>query len=471
MIRRYSILGLITVAVVLPAIFFLACSSGGGGKTVAPATATVTLSDPPTCSSSNSPAGPFSLISVTITDVQIHTSASAGDNDPGWVDLTPALKNSPKSVDLVREGLITAAAGQCFLATLGANTNLAPGSYQQIRVFLATSGSNPSCGSAGPNCVVLATDPNNPKPLLLSSQAQSGLKIPSGQIAGGQFTVAAGEAKTLNIDFDACASIVTLPSGQFRLKPVLHAGEVNTTSNAVDGTLVDSETGNAFPGPAIIVLESIGDGGAFRRSMQITPDASGFFSFCPVPAGTYAIVAAAVNNSTGKAYATAIVTGVSTGSSLGKIPLVASSGAPGSIKGLVTTTSTTSTAIVQEGVVLSVLQEAGGSTFTIPLAAQVPPSATANVTTAPSSGTLTCPANTDCIDYTLSVPGVTPTVVAFTPGTPISFAGTAGNVAPGNYKVEAVANCSAPQNASVSVSPGVASVPDPAPAINLTGCQ
>jgi hypothetical protein len=84
---------------------------------------------------------------------------------------------------------------------------------------------------------------------------------------------------------------------------------------------------------------------------------------------------------------------------------------------------------------------------------------------------LTCPANTDCIDYTLSVPGVTPTVVAFTPGTPISFAGTTGNVAPANYKVEAVANCSAPQNASVSVSPGVPSVPDPAPAINLTGCQ
>lgn len=465
MIRRQGILPLTAFVVILVVLGLLVACSGGGSNT-APATTTITLSDPPTCSSSNSPAGPFASVFVTVTDVQIHASATAGPNDAGWIDLTPDLKNSPKTIDL-----LSTAASQCFLATLGTTTNLAPGTYQQIRVFLASSGSISSCKTAGPNCVVLSANLNSPQPLLLSSEAQTGLKIPSGQIAGGQFTVTAGQSKTLNIDFDACASIVILGNGQFRLKPVLHAGEVNTTSNAVDGTLVDSVTGNPFVGPAIVVLENIPEGGGttYRKSMQITPNASGFFTFCPVPAGTYAIVAAGVNSSTGKAYATAIITGVVPGSSLGKIPMVASSGtgAPGTITGLVTTANSTPTGI-SEDVTLSVLQQAGSSTFTIPLAQQS--STTANVNTLPSSVSLACLTNTDCANYTLSLPGVTPTVVAFTVGTPISFAGTTGNVAPANYTVEAVANCSAPQSSAVSLSPGLPSVPNPAPVITLTGC-
>ena len=91
---------------------------------------TVTVSDPATCSSSA--AGPYSHVWVTITDVQIHTSATAPDNDPNWVDLTPSLKNSPQQVDL-----LAAASNQCFLATLGSNLALQPGTYQQIRVILA----------------------------------------------------------------------------------------------------------------------------------------------------------------------------------------------------------------------------------------------------------------------------------------------------------------------------------------------
>jgi hypothetical protein len=73
------------------------------------------------------------------------------------------------------------------------------------------------------------------------------LKIPSGQIAGGQFVVAAGETKDLNIDFNACASIVTLGNGQFRLKPVLHAGEVNLTSSSINGRIVDRFPGRRLP--------------------------------------------------------------------------------------------------------------------------------------------------------------------------------------------------------------------------------
>jgi hypothetical protein len=204
---RASALGLLMCLLV----FLTACgssgsqpgSSGSNNPGNLPATISVSVSDPHTCAG---PSGPFSHIYVTITDVQIHASASAGPNDPGWVDLTPNLKNNPQQVDLLAQ-----ANNQCFLASLGSTTELQPGSYQQIRIFLAdNSVSVPSnkCGTSA-NCVMLTTDPGTPLPLDLSSESKTGIKIPSGQIAGGQFTIAAGQTEDLNIDFDACASIVS----------------------------------------------------------------------------------------------------------------------------------------------------------------------------------------------------------------------------------------------------------------------
>ncbi len=473
MIRRCSILGLMAAGALLLALFLVGCGSSGSTttRTVSPATVSVTMSDPPTCSAT------YSLISITVVDVKIHASATAGLNDPGWIDLTPNM-TTPKSIDLVSNGAPTTGASQCFLATLGAPTNLAPGTYQQVQVILATSGTNPSCPDAGPNCVKLQG--GTAQPLLLSSEAQTGIKIPSGQIAGGQFTVSAGQSKTLNINFDACASIVPLGNGQFRLKPVLHAGEVNTTSNAVDGTLIDSTNPTAaFTGPAVVVLEQDdGSGtGTFRSSgFEFKPDASGFFSFCPVPTlptGSYALVVAAANSSTGGAFAPAIITGVTSGSSLGKIPLVPSAapGTPSSINGLVTTT--TNSAPVGEDVTLSAMQKVGSTTYTIPLPLQTVPGVTANVNTVAG----TCPANTDCVSYTLEVPGVTPTVIGFTAGTAINFTG-GGNTAPTNYTIEAAANKCTPSTATTAafaVSPGVSltptSTPVSVPQLNLTGCQ
>jgi hypothetical protein len=459
--RRLNIL--LFCAAILALAGLVACGSSGGGVTnsAAPATTTVTISDPPTCSSSTAPSGPFTSVFVTITDVQINSSSTAGDNDSSWIDLTPDLKNAPVTIDL-----LSAASSQCFLATLGATTALPAGSYQQIRVILASTGSNSSCGAAGPNCVVLASDPNSPRPLLLSSQDKTGIKIPSGQIAGGQFMVTAGQNKTLNIDFNACASIVTQGNGQFRLKPVLHAGEVNTTSSAVDGKLVDKDTGSPIPGAkAIVVLEQKDAAGIDRMIMQTTPNSSGAFSFCPVPAGTYDIVVVAVSGA-GVSYAPAIVTGVGPGSSLGNIPLTAVTGAstaPGSITGQVTSADSTPAGIAED-VTLSALAAVNSSTFTIPLAEQS--SATVNVTTAADAS---CPPNTDCVSYTLSLPGVTPQAVAFTSGTPISF--SSGGTVPGSYTVEAAANCTPAMvtSAALPVSPGV-STPNPTP-LAMTSCQ
>src|SRR5260370_26920939 len=118
---------------------------------------------------------------------------------------------------------------------MGASLQLQAGNYQQIRVILSTTvpagqgkgiGGADACGSQA-NCVVLAD--NSVHTLLLSSEAKTGLKVPSGQIANGGFNIAAGQTKDLDIDFDTCDSIVQEGNGDYRLKPVLDAGELITT--------------------------------------------------------------------------------------------------------------------------------------------------------------------------------------------------------------------------------------------------
>ncbi len=367
----------------------------------------VTVSDPATCSA---PQGAFSHIYVTITDVQINASASAGDSDPGWIDLTPSLQQNPQQVDLLGQ-----ANNQCFLAMLGSTSELQPGSYQQIRIVLAsnsTTVTNNQCGSTA-NCVMLTSSANTPQPLLLSSESQTGIKIPSGQIAGGQFTVTAGQTEDLDIDFNACASIVSEGNGQFRLKPVLHSGEVSLTSSSINGKIVDSATAQPISGGnTVVALEQNDGSGVDRVIMETVTDSSGSFVFCPVAAGTYDVVAVAVNGAQ-VAYAATVITGVQPGNALGSVPLtvpVGTNQSPASITGQVTTS--TGSAPTVADVTMSALQpiSVNSSTLlvTIPLAAQS--AATATLTTATSA---TCPAKTDCATYTLAVPAANPSVGAY----------------------------------------------------------
>ena len=423
----------LAVVLVLTGMILLSCGSGSSGSmTSKTATVNLTVSDPATCSS---PQGPFSHVYVTITDVQINASASAGDNDPGWIDLTPNLQKNPQQVDLLGQ-----ANNQCFLAMLGSAIELQPGSYQQIRIVLAEGSvtiSNNSCGTMA-NCVMLTANPaNTPEPLLLSSQAKTGLKIPSGQISGGQFVIAAGDTKDLNIDFDACASIVPQGNGQFRLKPVLHAGEVSLTSSSINGKIVDSMTGQPVGGAnTIVALEQKDSSGVDRVIMETVTDASGTFVFCPVVSGTYDVVAASINGP-GGTYGSTVITGVQPGNALGKVPLLTQAGgnkSPASITGQITTS--TGMAGTTADVSLSLLQPVSlnGSTLlvTVPLAAQS--ESTASLATAAGAN---CPMKTDCASYTLSVAAANPSVGAFsnsgsqTPGAP------AGG--PVDYTVDAIA--------------------------------
>ena len=382
----------------------------------------VSLSDPATCGAPN---GPFSHIYVTVTDVQINQSGSASDNDPGWVDLTPTLSASPVQADLL------GTANQCFLATLG-SSGIQPGTYQQLRVILAdnsTAVTGNKCDTAA-NCVMLTADlTNTPYPLQLSSESKTGIKIPSGQLAGGQFVVAAGDNKDLNVDFNACASIVVQGNGQYRLKPVLHAGEValQSTATSISGTVLDGVSQQPIVGGNIVVALEQNQNGVDRVVMETVTASNGTFSFCPVPAGSYDVVVSAY--SANQVYAATVITGVQPGDALHNVPL-SPAGAPASIIGQITTAGSAATSADLE---VSALQSIGtGLLITTPLAEQ----SAATITVSTTAGT--CPVGTDCVTYTLSVPAANPSVGAFVPSgnqNPIPPA-----TSPVNYTIDTVAS-------------------------------
>src|SRR5262249_6392776 len=93
-----------------------------------------------------------------------------------------------------------------------------------------------ACVGNGFNCVVLKD--NSVHELALSSEANTGLKIPPGQILGGPINVAAGQSVDLNIDFNVCASIIREGNGIFRLKPTLTAGQVSQNNSGIGGERV-----------------------------------------------------------------------------------------------------------------------------------------------------------------------------------------------------------------------------------------
>jgi Domain of unknown function (DUF4382) len=404
-------------------ILLLSCSSRSNNS-MQMATVQVSLSDPATCST---PQGPFSHVYVTVTDVRIHQSASASDTDSGWIDLAPGLAGSPVQVDLL------GAATQCFLKMLG-SSEIQPGTYQQIRILLADNSATVSgnqCGSAA-NCVVLASDPMNPRPLRLSSESKTGIKIPPGQIAGGQFVVAAGESKDLDLDFNACSSIVREGNGTFRLKPVLHAGEVAQQA-AISGTVIDARTqAPIVGGNTVVALEQKDGSGVDRVVMETVADSNGAFSFCPVTSGTYDIVAAAINGA-GVAYAATVITGVQSSAALGRVPLTAAL-TPASITGTITTStgSAGTTADLTLSALQSIMLNGGTLLVTVPLATQS--ASTATLMTAPG---MSCAAKTNCVSYTLSVPAANPSVGAFSiSGNQSPAPPAAGAV---NYTLEAAA--------------------------------
>lgn len=416
------------------AIWFVSCG-GASNNTQMPAAAgtgtiNVSISDPPACKFPN---GSFMHVYVSIRSVQAHISAAAGDDTPGWQELVPALNTDPMQIDLFAAG-----PNACLLAMLGSNTSLPVGTYQQIRLLLVANDGgggpvpmNNACGNQGFNCVVL--NDGSIHEIQLSSQANTGLKIPPGQIQGGPITVAAGQSVDLNIDFNACKSLIQEGNGEFRLKPVLTAGQVSTNNTGISGQVVDSVTGMPIVGGTVLVAleQQVNMAGPDVIFRDTAADSNGDFVFCPLPAGaTFDVVVVAINGA-GVAYDATVAIGVPGGTKLTTIPLVAESGAssaPGTIQGFVTATTGSMPASVDAAVSAFQSVPIGGGTVRL-VTVPAEGNSTANLSV-DSNATcrVSAPLNTNCAQYKLIEPASNPSVGIFSGGNITYSPPAAGNV-------------------------------------------
>jgi hypothetical protein len=467
-------ISILAVSALLASAVLVACSSTEGSLAQGTSTVNVMLSDPATCAAPN---GPFSHVWVTITDVQANISSSAGANGSGWTDLTPGLSSAPKQIDLLGQ-----ANNQCFLASLGDNKELQAGSYQQIRLLLAASApsslTNNPCGAAA-NCVVLTSD-SSVHTLQLASEDQTGVKIPSGQIASGSFTISAGQTKDLNIDFNTCESIVNEGNGNYLFKPVLHAGEVSTTSSSINGTVLDASTGKAVSGNVFVSLEQPDGGGIDRVIMSTQAGPDGSFVFCPLPPGTYDVVIVGSRSSDSALYMPTIVTGVQTGSTTGNVQLNPPPPAQATVSSANLTGQVTSagdSGAIAAVISLSVLETVNSKVYTIPQQPSTSPyfNSTQTVTTAASTGTITCPSGTDCFDYSLPVASGDAYIGAWSAtGTMLAPASTTTSLA--SYSVDGQSTTCTTTNASTSPAttlsgPGAFTSVAVTQVLSFTGCQ
>ncbi|MBZ5565696.1 MAG: DUF4382 domain-containing protein, partial [Acidobacteriia bacterium] len=457
-------------------------------------TVTTTLSDPSICSPPN---GPFTDVWVTITKVTAHINGDAGPNDAGWVTLVD-MTSAPKQIELFS---LAQTSLTCVLQTLGSTTGLPPGNYQQIRVYLLAN-DNPVSGNAcasvnANNCVEVN---GTLKPMLLSSEAQTGIKIPSGQITSGGVSLQANQSADIDINFMACESLVMQGNGNVRLKPVLHAGEVTLNTSTLAGKAVDSVSGNAIPN-ALVLLEQVPSGAnppIEAVKYTATADSGGNFFFCNLAPGPYDVVIAATtwDGTTGVTYNPTVTLQVPLGSNLGSVKLTPETPVTGSVlsppatvSGQITTTAATgatpaSTDNTAAVVSLTALQSTGGGTpvlVVVPIFSSTP--APPNVTTVAGTTSAPCPSGTDCANYSLDLPGSNPVVGTFSStgttygppaASPAIFWILATALTPGSPSAPGVADCTPPalpatfdSTTQVPLNPGTS---NPAHNIAFTGC-
>ena len=485
-------------------LLLVRCSSNSPAPGVG--TSVVSVSDPPSCTN-------LSSVFVTIADVSGHTSTSADVTSPGWQTLVASLGSSGGKTNAVQVDLLhLPQTGQCLLAQLGSNSSLPVGDYQQIRLKLLGNGTDPAtvnlltpnpaiggvqtsstnaCAVLGSNvwnCVALPT--STPPagcaqttlngnsvalcPLQLPSEAQTGLKIPPGQIEGGPIHVAQGQSVDIDLDFDACRSVLQTGAGNFLLKPALVGRVVSPNLTGISGQVLLGQltqttpptvvtTSTPFSG-ALVMLETAGSGGHDVPSAQMRTDTGGNFTFCPLATGTvYDLVVDGVDSS-GVGYNATVALNVPNGTSL-KIPLLAETGStngPAIVTGQVTATGNAGTITVG----LQPLQAVSSTqSVVIPLL---------NLSGLSSTGSVAVTVNGSATNYTLIVPASNPVIGSFTSGS-ITFAAPAGS--PVNFSLLATpsgGNCTTPQTAGpfavTGSTPGSIGSTTTGPTITFSGC-
>jgi hypothetical protein len=359
------------------AALLAACGGGGGGGSgdtgnpppMQLGTVAVSLTDAPACG--------FDAVNVTVSKVRIHQSASAGENDSGWTDITVAPARKINLLNLTNGAL--EALGQASLAA---------GSYSQLRLVLeGTSGANTVVRSGTSAEVALDTP----------SALQSGIKLVN------QFDVASGQRVDLVLDFDACKSVVSKGNNGYSLKPVVKV--VPTALNGISGFIATSVL-------ASNVSVTAQQNGAIIASTTPNPS-SGEFALARLPAGNYDVVVTADGYAASVVGAIPVSTSAMTQLSTVVSPITPFPSLSRTINGNVTQIPVSAT----EPAFVSALQAiTGGPTVTIKYAAT------------PIGGGA----------YSLTgLPVAAPRYVSYSTTLPLGFVAAITTPAPGSYRVDA----------------------------------
>lgn len=365
----------------------------------------VVISDPAAC---RAPNGTFQHIYVTVADVQGSTDPNAPAGDRSFVNLTPGLATAPKQVDLLGQ-----ASSHCFLASLGALSSVDAGDYRQLRIVLvadsaASTIAHNACGASFANCVV--NSDNGLHDLHISAEAVHGIEVGVDRIANGSLAVDANDQPTIDLNFDICSSILLTANGGYELRPMVHAGLVASQGGTISGSIVSSATGKALAGGSVMVaLEQKSSTGVDHILMQTAANPDGSFILCPVPQGTYDIVAVGMDGAN-TAYSVGMETGIQAGQIAGQIPLIPGT-AQGILKGTITAQRSTRPAVgalaaMRADALLQVAND--GPTITVPLLPSQSPYNEAMLT----QNLPNCPAGTDCSQFSMMLPTIAPNVLA-----------------------------------------------------------
>ena len=387
LLRTCSMISTVTAAALLSA-----CGGGGSSSdTNLSGTLGVAITDAPACG--------FDAVNVTVNKVRVHQSATAGDTDAGWTDITLSPARKINLLNLTNGAL----------ENLG-QTPLTPGRYTQLRLVL-----DANAGSAIANSVVPSGTVNEVS-LDTPSAVQSGIKLVN------QFDVAAGQRVDLVLDFDACKSVVRKGNGGFALKPVVKV--VPTVLNGING----------FVPPALLtqhVMVTAQQNGTIVAATAPNATTGEFYLARLVP-GNYDVVITADNSATAVIAAVPVATATSTttlSSASAPINLVAAATAPGIIGGTVALAPVSSTEVATVSAKQSF---AAGPTVTVKYQ---------GVDIATGA-------------YALTLPTVAPQLAPYSATLPLVFTAQANTLpGTGKYKVEAAANGYAVQSVpSVDIS-------------------
>ncbi len=289
-------------------VLFTACNSSGGGSQ--PGVASVSVTDSPACG--------FDQVNLTVSKIRIHQSATAGDHDAGWNEIT---LNPPRKINLLTLNDPTQA--NLALESLG-ETPLLPGHYTQLRFVLVANGNNPTPPFA--NSVVL-TGQATEIALATPSSIQSGIKLIN------QFDVGPGQRVDLLLDIDACRSVVTRNDGSYALKPVIKVFPF--VLNGIEGYIDPALFVNQVNVNHVVVTAQV-NGSIVRATVPNAQSGKFFLAHLDAP-GTYDVVITADGHATDVIAGVPVVTSSSiTPISTNTTPFMLSASTSQSLNGTVT---------------------------------------------------------------------------------------------------------------------------------------